>query len=282
MNNGIQEAAEVADKAAAKQPKTVIPPIPPVPQVSDEIVQAKKLLRANGYWLFPFGRICARIKRGFRRIWRMLKIWKLAYSEWRAKRRAQNAVRRQEKAQKAEEARLRRAEEEKRRAAILLEEVRLAAIRAEEERLRAMESERQRQAEAEIRRAAMLKDELRLAELRKETAQAQPTDSPSNACPACGAVLAPTAKFCRKCGAPVPSAPSSAGIVSEENTPVPLPDVPPVGRAPEPQAAQDSEPLQEDEVNEAAPPPVPQNKCPACGADLKPNALFCTKCGIHL
>ena len=281
MNDGIQEETEVVDEMPAKQPKPVIPPIPPVPPEPEEIVQAKKLLRANGYWLFPFGRMCARTKRGFSRIWRMFKIWRLEYAEWRAKRRALNEVRRQEKAQKAEEARLRRAEEERRRAEILKEEVRLAAIRAEEERLRTMESERQRQAEAEIRRAAMLKDELRLAELRKEAAQA--AEAPSNVCPVCGAVLSPNAKFCRKCGTPVTLVPSSAEIASEAETQAPLPDILPGEHKPEPQPVQDSESQLWDEANKAdTPPPVPEDKCPACGADLKPNARFCTKCGMRL
>ena len=216
-----------------------IPPVPQLAPESDEIVAAKQLLRGNGYFLIPYGKITKWIKRCFLIVWRKIRVWRLEWREWCRQKREASALRRQERQKKVEEERIRRAEEETRRAAILKEEVRLAEIRKEEERIKAEDAERQRkaevlenelrlaeihkeeerikaedaerqrQAEGERRKAEMVKDELRLAELRKQGILLQAaTDSPSSQshspqCNACGATLVANARFCRKCGAKV-------------------------------------------------------------------------------
>lgn len=128
--------------------------------------------------------------------------------------------------------------------------------------------------------------------------QAAPAPAPAApaVCANCGAVLKPGAKFCTKCGSAV-AAPEPKTVGEPEIIPEPVvePEV-----IPEPVSEPEviPEPVSEPEViPEPAPEPVPAPVpepiptpepvpapvvCPNCGAVLKPNARFCSKCGTSL
>ena len=128
-----------------------------------------------------------------------------------------------------------------------------------------------------------------LAALSQEAAPAPAPAAPS-VCASCGAALKPGAKFCTKCGTPV-AAPATAPqpepipepepIPVEESTPVPeaVPEItlePETVPEPVPEPAVEPTPVPEPE-------PIPEPAvCPNCGAVLKPNARFCSKCGTSL
>ena len=128
-----------------------------------------------------------------------------------------------------------------------------------------------------------------LAALSQEAAPASAPAAPS-VCASCGAALKPGAKFCTKCGTPV-AAPATAPqpepipepepIPVEESTPVPeaVPEItlePETVPEPVPEPAVEPTPVPEPE-------PIPEPAvCPNCGAVLKPNARFCSKCGTSL
>ena len=106
-------------------------------------------------------------------------------------------------------------------------------------------------------------------------AKPEATASAASVCLSCGAVLKPGAKFCSKCGSTIAASPAPAPA------PQPEPKTEILMPAPEPET--------QTEILMPAPAPAPvQNEpqpssaCPNCGAALKPNAKFCSKCGITL
>ena len=94
-------------------------------------------------------------------------------------------------------------------------------------------------------------------------------------CPNCGAGLKPGAKFCSKCGGAVTASPVPAYIPEPE----PKTEI----LFPTPEAAVQTSILMPD----SAPAPQPamepvRSACPNCGALLKPNTKFCSKCGMMI
>ena len=119
---------------------------------------------------------------------------------------------------------------------------------------------------------------------------------------ACGAPLRDGAKFCNYCGAPVVEAaePVAPLVMEEALTTIVPPEeelrfVPPVVEEPAPIAppvVEEPAPIAPPVVEEPAPivPPMVEEpvvlpavenelKCPACGAALKEDAMFCANCG---
>ena len=120
-----------------------------------------------------------------------------------------------------------------------------------------------------------------LAALSQEAAPAPASAAPL-VCASCGAALKPGAKFCTKCGTPV-AAPATA----PQPEPIPEPEPIPVEEStPVPEAVPEPEPIPEPIVEPTPvpePEPIPEPAvCPNCGAVLKPNARFCSKCGTSL
>lgn len=97
-------------------------------------------------------------------------------------------------------------------------------------------------------------------------------------CSNCGAALKPDAKFCSKCG-------STVAVSSVSSAPVPAPQPEPKTEIllPTPEVETQTEIL----TPKPAPIPHPDaapvsSVCPNCGAVLKSNAKFCSKCGTMI
>lgn len=98
-------------------------------------------------------------------------------------------------------------------------------------------------------------------------------------CTKCGAKLTPGQRFCVTCGTPVAGAPAAVSYV--EYAPTVAPGVTPAA-APAAEPAPVEEPAAPAPAPVAAPEPLPAVRCPNCGAEMEPDALFCLECGEQL
>ena len=129
-----------------------------------------------------------------------------------------------------------------------------------------------------------------LAELRlqmeagaKAQAEARLASHSNNTCKGCGAELRPGAKFCAKCGSPVEQ---PAGNIESEARAKAEAEARAQAEA-EARAKAEAEARAQAEAQvkaagaraETQPTPGSGNTCKACGAELRPDAKFCPKCG---
>jgi rRNA maturation endonuclease Nob1 len=103
-------------------------------------------------------------------------------------------------------------------------------------------------------------------------------------CPACGAMIDKNMRFCTSCGQAMTVVLASAAPAAPVTPAAPVAPVAPVVPAAPASPAAPAAPVEPIAAPAAPVEPVAPavKRCPACGAELEPDSLFCTQCGAKL
>lgn len=226
------EEKPTVDVVAADVPVSACPTVVEVPAASEvseeEIRKARELLKSNGYWLIPYGKIGSGIARFFGAGVDFVDRGFKGIGEWFSKKcEAMKSWHEARKRVASENKRL-SDEDAARRAELLKSELRLAELRVEEARLRAAAAAPVQSAKDSVGQPVATStvsteagqvgqpvpvESVVLSESKPATPSSTenakcaeivaPAESGVPKCIACGAELVPGARFCRKCGKPV-------------------------------------------------------------------------------
>lgn len=180
------------------------PLIPTLPEESDEILEAKRLLRENGYYLFPAGKIKAWHIRMLAVFLRSVQVILYKCIEKARVKREEFCAKRADRMKENADEIARKKAAEAHREKVLAQELRLAELRVEEARLLAA-SKGNKDSENAASQVCTQAASESSATLSAEAGVDPNPVGTGNAglCSFCHAELAANARFCRKCGTKV-------------------------------------------------------------------------------
>lgn len=180
------------------------PLIPTLPEESDEILEAKRLLRENGYYLFPAGKIKAWHIRMLAVFLRSVQVILYKCIEKARVKREEFCAKRADRMKKNADEIARKKAAEAHREMVLAQELRLAELRVEEARLLAA-AKGDKDSEGAASQVCTQTASESSATSSVEVGAVSGSEGAKDVgrCSFCHAELAVNARFCRKCGTKV-------------------------------------------------------------------------------